>query len=58
MEGILGILHLIAWVYALVKILGSGASSGDKILWVLVVFLLPLIGLIIWLFMGPGSPRN
>ena len=58
MEGILGILHLIAWVYALVKILGSSASSGDKILWVLVVFLLPLIGLIIWLFMGPGSPRN
>lgn len=58
MESLLGILHLVVWIYALVQILGSGAPTGEKILWILVVLLLPLLGLIIWLFMGPGSPMK
>lgn len=58
MDAILGILHFLLWVYAVVKILGSNASTGDKVLWILVVLILPLIGLLIWLFLGPGSPRR
>lgn len=58
MESILGLLHFLLWIYAVVKILGSNASTGDKVLWILIVLILPLIGLLIWLFMGPGSPRN
>ncbi len=57
-NGIIGIIVLIADVYALVNILGSSASPGNKILWVLVVFLLPVIGFILWYFMGPrGGAR-
>lgn len=56
METLFGILHLILFVYALIQIIGSGAKTGEKVLWIVIVFLLPLIGLIIWLFMGPGSP--
>ena len=57
-NGIIGIIVLIADVYALVNILGSSASPGNKILWVLVVFLLPGIGFILWYFMGPrGGAR-
>jgi hypothetical protein len=56
--GIFGLIHLVAWVYALVQILGSSAKVGEKILWALVVGLLPLVGLIVWFFMGPGTPKK
>lgn len=55
MEGILGILILIADIYAIIKILQSSASGLKKLVWVLIVLLLPVIGLIIWFFAGPGS---
>jgi hypothetical protein len=58
MDAVLGILHFLLWVYAVVKILDSNASTGDKVLWILVVLILPLVGLLIWLFLGPGSPRR
>ena len=58
MDFILGVLHFLVWIYAVVRILGSTASTGDKVLWILVVLILPLVGLLIWLFVGPGSPRR
>ncbi len=58
MDSILGILHFLVWVYAVIRILGSDASTGDRVLWILIVLILPLVGLLIWLFMGPGSPRK
>lgn len=51
--GILGILHLALVVYAAVSILGSGATQGAKVLWILLVLLFPVIGLIIWFVAGP-----
>ncbi|WP_185803785.1 PLDc N-terminal domain-containing protein [Pontivivens nitratireducens] len=53
MEFILGIIWLGLWLWALIKILGSGASTGSKVLWVLLVLVLPVIGFIIWFFAGP-----
>jgi hypothetical protein len=55
--GILGLIHLVAFVYALIQIFGSSASIGSKILWILIVGLLPVVGLIVWFLMGPGSPK-
>jgi succinate dehydrogenase/fumarate reductase cytochrome b subunit len=54
-EGIVGILILIADVWAIVSILGSGDSTGRKVLWTVLVLLLPLLGFVIWLFAGPRS---
>lgn len=51
--GICGLIHLALAVYALINILGSSATTGSKILWILLVWLLPLVGLIIWYFAGP-----
>lgn len=53
LEGILGILHLIVVIWAVLSIIKSGASTGGKLLWSLLVLLLPLIGLIIWFLAGP-----
>lgn len=52
-EGIIGILHLIVVIWAALSILKSGASGGAKLLWILLVLILPLIGLIIWFLAGP-----
>jgi hypothetical protein len=55
MEIILGIIVLILDIWALVSVLGSGASTGSKVLWILLILILPVIGFIIWFFAGPRS---
>lgn len=51
--GIFSFLLLIADIWAIVKIVQSGASTGAKVFWIALVLLLPLLGLIIWLIAGP-----
>ena len=51
--GIGGILVLIANVYAIVKTLGSNATTGQKVFWIILIILLPILGVIIWFFAGP-----
>ncbi len=55
LSGIIGLVILIADIYAIVMIFQSSAKTGEKALWALVVFLLPLIGLIVWYLAGPGK---
>lgn len=52
-SGILGLLVLILDIVAIVKVLQSGASVLAKVLWTLLILLLPVIGLIIWVLAGP-----
>lgn len=49
---ILGILHLIIFIWALFQIITSSMPLLSKIVWALVVFLLPVIGLILYLLLG------
>lgn len=51
--GVLGFILLICVIYAIVKTVDSRASTGTKVLWILVLLLLPLLGFILWLFLGP-----
>jgi len=48
-----GLIVLIADVYALYHIITSAASTGKKIVWCLVVLILPILGFIAWLIFGP-----
>jgi hypothetical protein len=52
---ILGVVILIGDIWALINILQSSVGNDKKLLWVVVVVLLPLIGLILWFFMGPRN---
>ncbi len=52
-NGILGVLILIGDVWAILSIFQSSASNEKKALWIILVVLLPLIGLILWYFLGP-----
>jgi hypothetical protein len=56
-NGIFGLLVLIADVFAIIKVVKSHVSDGQKILWVVIIILLPLLGLIIWYFAGPGDKK-
>ncbi|MEJ6397514.1 PLD nuclease N-terminal domain-containing protein [Yoonia sp. 208BN28-4] len=53
--GVVGLLILIADIYAIVQVWGSGAGTGAKLLWTILILALPVVGLIIWYFAGPRS---
>ena len=56
--GILGLLVLIANIYALVKTWTSAATTGVKLIWTIVILVLPVLGFIAWLIAGPkGGDR-
>lgn len=51
--GILGIIILILDIYAIVRIVQSGAEPLWKAIWIVVVLALPVLGLILWFLFGP-----
>lgn len=51
--GLLGLVILILDIWAIIKVLGSTATPGMKVVWVLVILFLPVIGLILWFLLGP-----
>jgi hypothetical protein len=55
--GLFSLLVLIADVWAAVNIFNSNASTGAKVIWIVVVLVLPVLGFIIWFFAGPRSGR-
>lgn len=55
--GIGGFIVLLLDLWAIVSIWGSASSTGSKLLWTLLVILLPVLGFIIWLVAGPRSSR-
>ena len=56
-SGILGVLILAGDIWAIINIFQSSASNEKKLLWILVVLLLPLLGLILWFFLGPRDRK-
>ena len=50
---IIGLLILIADVWAIVNVFQSGASTGKKVIWVIIILVFPLLGLVVWYFAGP-----
>ena len=56
-NGLWGVLVLAGDVWAIINIFQSGASNEKKLLWIIVVLLLPVLGLILWYFLGPRDGR-
>lgn len=51
--GLFGLLVLIADVYAVVKTFQSGASTGAKVVWIVLIIVFPVVGFLGWLLFGP-----
>ena len=56
-NGLLGLLILAADVWAIINIFQSGASNERKALWIVLVAVLPVLGLILWFFLGPRGGK-
>ncbi|GAB5452576.1 MAG: PLD nuclease N-terminal domain-containing protein [Halioglobus sp.] len=54
-SGLLGLIILVLDIWAIISTLGASTSTGSKVLWILLILLLPVIGVILWFFMGPRS---
>ena len=57
-NGLIGLLILIGDVWAIINIFQSPATNEKKLIWTVVVLILPLLGLILWYFMGPRAGRT
>jgi len=51
--GLFGLLILIADVYAIISVIQSPSGTGGKVLWVVLILVLPILGLILWFLLGP-----
>jgi hypothetical protein len=56
-NGFWGLIVLVADIWAIVNIFQSSATTGRKVLWTLLVVLLPVLGFIIWFFAGPKTGK-
>lgn len=55
MEFLIGLVILVADIYAIIQVLTSPATTAAKIVWTLVILFLPVLGLIAWYFAGPKA---
>ncbi|WP_397448877.1 PLDc N-terminal domain-containing protein [Pseudomonas sp. NA-150] len=57
-NGLVGLIILALDIWAIINVLKSGAEVGMKIIWTLLILLLPVLGLVIWAIAGPrGNVR-
>ena len=53
--GLISLVGLIIWVWALVDAIGNASLSGnEKLIWVLVIIFLNVLGAILYLLIGRG----
>jgi hypothetical protein len=55
-SGILGLLILVADIWAIINIAQARVDNIKKLLWILLIIFLPLLGVIIWWLAGPRGP--
>jgi len=57
-HAIWGVLVLAGDIWAILNIAQSAVSNEKKLIWILVVLLLPVLGLVLWYFAGPRDGRK
>jgi len=53
LTNLIGLIVLIADIWAILQVFQSRESNGTKVLWTALIIVLPVVGLIIWFFAGP-----
>lgn len=53
LNSLAGLVILALDIWAILNVLKSNAEIGMKVLWILLIVLLPVLGLIIWAIAGP-----
>ena len=55
--GLFGLILLILVIWGIVSTIQSRAGTGKKVLWIVLMLVLPLIGFILWLLLGPKAAK-
>ena len=55
--GIVGLIWLVIVIWAILKTAQSSTSLIAKVLWIVILLMLPVVGLIAWILLGPGKPN-
>lgn len=58
LSGFGGLLILALDLWAIISVFGSSASTGKKVLWTLLIVFLPILGFILWFFLGPRAAQR
>jgi hypothetical protein len=56
--GIIGIVILILDIIAIIDIVGGRGSAGHKLVWFLIVFFLPVIGMLLYFLIGKNKATD
>jgi hypothetical protein len=52
-----GLIVLALDIWAIINIVQSSVDNVKKVLWILLVLILPVVGFIIWLVIGPRGTK-
>lgn len=52
---IFGVIIFVLDVWAIASVINTNESTGTKVLWIALIAILPVVGLILWYFMGPKA---
>ena len=55
--GLFGLLVLIADIWAIINVAQAGVDNVKKLLWIVLILVLPLLGVVIWFFAGPRASK-
>ena len=50
--GIVGLIILALDIWAIVTIIQGGGPTDKKVLWIILILILPVVGLILWLLLA------
>lgn len=53
--GLFGLILLVADIWAILNTFQSPVSTGMKLVWIVLVLVLPLLGFILWFLFGPRT---
>lgn len=56
--GLFGLLILIADIWAIINVAQARVDNVKKLMWIVLVLILPLLGVIIWFLAGPRAPKS
>jgi len=55
--GLFGLVILVLDIWGILNVIGSRAAIGVRLLWILLIVILPVVGLIAWFVAGPRGVR-
>ena len=53
MQALIGLIILVLDIIAIIDCLKGSLDTGKKVLWIVLILLLPVLGLILWWLFGP-----